>query len=426
MDIRLFLKRPKAANPTVIFARINYEGGQLKYYLPEKVNPTHWNQKLQRAKQTDKFKEHPEFNRRLENIITDIGNIIRTYINENGNPPNPETLKELLDIEIFKKPKTPAQTFFSVLEAIIRDSETGVRMHHKTGKPLSYHTIKTYKTVIEHLRAYNKTKKRKVDFDNIDLDFYNDYKEYLITNPKLASNTIGKHIQIIKLVMNEATDRGINKNLSYKSKRFVTITEKTDSIYLTEAEIKKLEKLDLSKSKKLDRVRDMFLVGCYTGLRFSDFSILKPENIQDGFIEKKQQKTGYPVMIPIHPTVKRIIDKYDSNLKAISNQKMNEYLKELGENAEINSTVHKTITKGGKTLHFSFKKYDLLTTHTARRSFATNEYLAGTPTITIMAITGHRTESAFMKYIKLTPTEHAKILKMHWQKRFAENNLKAV
>lgn len=426
MNIRLYLRESAAVKQSVLYARINYEGGQLKFYLPEKINPDYWNQKLQRAKQTDKFKEHPEFNRRLENIITDIGNTVRTYINENGNPPNPETLKDLLEVVILKKPKTPAQTFFTVLGAIIKDSETGVRMHHKTGKPLSYHTIKTYKTVREHLQTYNKTKKRKIEFDNIDLDFYNDYKEYLITKPKLASNTIGKHIQIIKLVMNEATDRGINKNLSYKSKRFVTITEKTDSIYLTEAEIIKLENLDLSKSKKLDRVRDMFLVGCYTGLRFSDFSILKPENIQDGFIEKKQQKTGNPVMIPIHPTVKRIIEKYDSNLKAISNQKMNEYLKDLGEAAEINSPVNKTITKGGKTLHLSFKKYDLLTTHTARRSFATNEYLAGTPTITIMAITGHRTESAFMKYIKLTPTEHAKILKMHWQKRFAEKNLKAV
>ena len=173
-------------------------------------------------------------------------------------------------------------------------------------------------------------------------------------------------------------------------------------------------------------MRDLFLVGCFTGLRFSDFSILKTDQIKDGYIEiKEQTKTGNPVVIPIHKVVQNIINKHDGNLpRAITNQKFNQYLKEVGIKVpSLHNHFDTTITKGGLKISKRLKKYELLTTHSARRSFATNEYLNGTPTITIMAITGHRTEKAFMRYIKLNPTDHAQLLKLHWEKR---SNLKVV
>ena len=427
MEISFYLKRPKAANETAIFARISYDGFQTKYYLPEKIHPKNWSKETQRAKQTDKFKEYPEFNQRLQNIISDIGNVYRSFVNDKGEIPNPETLKELLDKEIKKKvsERDKLKSFFGFFANLIKQSIAGVRMHPKTGKPINKNTIKTYVTTYKHLTEFQKTRKKVIEFKNIDLDFYTDYTEYLIKKVKLSTNSIGKHIQIIKLVLNDATERGVNTNLSFKSKRFVTVREKSDSIYLKENEIKEIETLDLSNDTKLERVRDLFLIGCNTGLRYSDYSILKPEQIKDGFIETTQIKTGEPVVIPIHPTVKRIIEKYNGVLPlSISNQKTNDYLKDLGKKVpSLQNKFSKTMTKGGLTITENFEKWQLLCTHTARRSFATNEYLAGTPTITIMAITGHKTEKAFLRYIKLTPNEHAKLLKLQWQKRFA---LKAV
>src|SRR5439155_12267898 len=161
--------------------------------------------------------------------------------------------------------------------------------------------LKTYITTYKHLTDFQATVKKKLDFSTIDLDFYNSYTEYLTKKVKLSTNTIGKHIQVVKLILNEATERGINTNLSYKSKRFLTVREKSESIYLTESEIKELESLNLSAKDKLERVRDLFLIGCYSGLRYSDYSILKPQHIKDGFIETTQIKTGEPVVIPIHP-----------------------------------------------------------------------------------------------------------------------------
>jgi integrase len=434
MQVAYYLKRAKGPSETAIYARISYNGHQLKYYIPEKINPRFWNKKTRNAKQSSQFPEYPEFNERLKNISVDIRSVIRKYQNDHdGVVPEPESLKDLLNKKIRKleSVKEKQKTFFGFFETIISQSRDGIRMHPKTGKPINKNTLKTYNTTFKHLVDFQERRKKRIDFNTIDLDFYNDYTEFLMKGQKknlktgklvplnLSTNTIGKHIQIIKLIMNEATERGINTNLAYKSKRFVTVREKSDSIYLDNEEIKAIEDLDLSQSKRLESVRDLFLIGCYTGLRYSDYSILNPKQIKNGFIETTQVKTGEKVVIPIHRTVKKIIDKYAGNLPpAISNQKTNDYLKELGKKiTTLNISVSVSFTKGGLAINESFQKWEMLTSHTARRSFATNEYLAGTPTITIMAITGHKTEKSFMRYIKLTSTEHAKILKLHWDKR---------
>lgn len=428
MTTSFYLKRPKSDIDTAIFAILFYEGYKLKYYSPEKINPKFWNTEAQKAKQTDKFKEYPEFNQRLKNWKTDIANIYRKWVNDNnGTIPTPETLKGVLDKDLKKKEpkKEIGNTFFGYYEQFLNRSLEGGRINLRSKKSIVYNTSKGYKSTLNHLKEFQKTYKRTIDYKTIDLDFYNDYTKYLTQKVKLSNNTIGDHIKRIKTILNEATEHGKNKNLLFRSKYFVKPFEQTDSIYLSNSEINELAALDLSENKRLDNVRDLFLVGCYTGLRYSDYSILKPEHIKEGFIETRQIKTGEPVVIPIHPIVRKVLNKHNGELpKSISNQKTNDYLKELGKQIPkgkrvpvLDETVSKSITKGGSRVTYTFKKWELLTTHTARRSFATNEYLAGTPTVTIMAITGHKTEKAFLRYIKLTPTEHAKLLQLHWVKR---------
>jgi integrase len=434
MTVSFYLTRPKAKGETSIFARISYSGYQLKYYTPEKINPKFWSKETKLAKQTDKFKEYPEFNQRLNNWKSDAANIFRQWVNNHkGTIPNPSTLKTLLDKELKKvEPELEKnKTFFGFFENLIKLTESGERLQPITGKPYSKATVHVYKNTFNRLIEFAAHSRRNIDFNTITVDFYTDFTGYLSKRLKLASNTIGKDIKTIKTILNEATERGLNTNLQYKSRKFSVTSENTDAIYLTSEELQKIENLDLSKNKRLENVRDLFLIGCYTGLRFSDCSALTSKNIKDGFIEITQTKTGAPVVIPVHHSVKKIMDKYEGKLPtAISNQKTNEYLKEIGQikpdghNKPILAcSTSKTLTKGGVKVITNYKKWELLCTHTARRSFATNEYLAGTPTITIMAITGHKTEKAFLRYIKLTPTEHAKLLKQHWQQR---NELKAV
>jgi hypothetical protein len=433
MEVSYYLKRPKAKTDTIIFARISYDGYQLKYYIGEKIHPRNWNKDTKKAKESQSFKEYPEFNTRLKNIAGGIRTVYRRFMNDHLNRvPTPTELKELLDKEIRKKDDTdPGASFLAFYQGLIDQTRAGIRLNPKTGKPFAPGTLKAYITTQNHLLNFQKKTGKKIEFNNIDLEFYSDFTEFLIKVEKHATNTVGRQIRTLKAVLNEATERGINKNISYRSKRFTSIKEKTDSIYLNAEELQQIEALDLADDKRLDKVRDLFLVGCYTGLRYSDFSTLKPEQIKEGFIEITQTKTGDPVIIPVHYTVKKIIKKYKGQLPpSISNQKTNAYLKDLGKKIpSLNMPFAKYRTKAGVRISgkedgTDFKKWELLTTHSARRSFASNEYLAGTPSITIMAITGHKSEAAFLKYIKLTPSEHAKLLKDHWTKR--QSTLKAV
>jgi integrase len=295
-----------------------------------------------------------------------------------------------------------------------------------------------YEATFKHLKNYATEKNKVIDFKDIDITFYDDFIQYLQESSpikptrskkidpdkqgdkktergKLAVNTIGKKIQTLKTFLNAATDEKLNNYDAYKSKKFVKLSEESESIYLNESDLEKLYKKDFKDRPGLERVRDLFLVGCWTGCRFSDISQITPESISEGFIHLKQYKTGEKVIIPLHPVVTAILNKYDGRLpETISNQKFNKALKEVAKEAEINEMTHKAITKGGVKVSTAHKKSDLVTSHTARRSFATNLYKSGFPSLSIMAITGHKTEDSFLKYIKVTPNEHAKKLQLHW------------
>jgi len=161
-------------------------------------------------------------------------------------------------------------------------------------------------------------------------------------------------------------------------------------------------------------VRDLFLIGCYSGLRFSDFSRLSPEHIKavDGgkMIEIDTQKTGEKVFIPLFPILETLLQKYAFVVPKISGQKMNDYLKELGQLAGMDGRLLVRNSAGGNRREMEVAKWEKLTTHVARRSFATNAYKATVPVKYIMAVTGHKTEKEFYKYIRLRADEHAMLV----------------
>lgn len=304
-------------------------------------------------------------------------------------------------------------TLHGFVEAfLIRNKE---RTNPNTGKIISYKVQQEHKRTFHYMQEYERERLngKQLDFDDITIDFYSDFTAYL-QSLGLALNTIGHKIQTLKVWLNEATFKGINTNNQYKNQRFRAITEQTDSVYLSVKELEQIYSTDC-KSERLNKVKDLFLVGAFTGLRFSDVTSLTKENIKGSTISIEQHKTGKRVAIPLHPIVIDIWRKYGEKLpKPISNQKFNEYIKEVCKLAGIDSIEQKNITKGGFRVRQSFKKYELITSHTARRSFATNLYLSGFPAISIMPITGHTTERAFMRYIRVTPEQHAELLRKHW------------
>lgn len=398
------------STPQMIYLTYRFgRNDKLVYPTGLKVNPTYWNKRTKRVRDVTECTSKDIINNRLNELETVTEEYI-TKIKATAKGVTKQALKQFLDN--YTNSKGNANTLASFVAEFAANGAK--KINATTGRLITLRTAQGYKKFADYLQEFEKHSGKKYDFTDIDLDFYEDFTGYL-RGAGLSTNTIGKYIRVLKTILNEATEKGLNKNTAYKSHRFKVVAEESESIYLTETELKQLYEFDFSANPRLDRVRDLFLVGAWTGLRFSDFTRIKKNNIKGGYIEIEQQKTGKRVLIPLHPVVSKIWDKYGEKLPPnITNQKLNDYIKEACKLAEINGAEQKSITKGGFKINRKYKKYELVSSHTARRSFATNLYLSGFPTLSIMQITGHRTERAFMKYIKVTPEQHAKLLRKHW------------
>jgi integrase len=421
-NVNFYLKAPDTSGNSLIILQMKYRGLRLVYstgetvYSPnEKVKKTVWNEKKQRVKNnklTTADGDH-NLNDLLNNLEKEISNAYNTEI-KNGIPA-PDTLKKYLKNFMNKNigKQEDKTTLLSFIEKFIEES--------KGNK--AENTVKKYGTLLTHLKEYYK-KKQKIDFNSINLDFFHSYTTFL-KEKKLAKNTIAKDIAVLKTIMNEAVDRNHTTNINFKHRKFSYGYEDVDSVYLSEAEIIKLFKHDFSENKKLEQVRDLFVFGCNVGLRYSDYSTVRPENIitidNKKFIKIITQKTGETVIIPCSETVLKIFDKYKDSPnqlpRAISPQKFNEYLKVVCKEAGLTA-------KGRLLTDPELPLYECCSSHTARRSFCTNLYLSRFPSIEIMKISGHRSERAFMKYIKVSKQEAADRLYKHMENR--ANKLQAV
>jgi integrase len=401
-EAKFVLKEPQSKESTLIYLLFRFNNQKLKYSTSEKIIPKLWNSETQRAREIRTFTEHEDLNKRLDNLANAVKKGYRDLVNENKLP-TVSKLKEILDQSQFKKEFAQKISFMKFIDDLIQNSNR------------KRNTLKQWKQTQKKLLEFKKFSNTEIDFDNIDLDFYERFINFL-TKKGYAKNTIGAFIKAVKTFMNEAVDRNLTKNLEYRSKKFRAIEEQVDKIYLSQNELANIYNLNLGEDKRLEKVRDLFIIACYTGLRFSDLMQIRKENIiNDGKqIKIRTEKTSELVVIPMHKYVMETLAKYKGNLPTvISNQKMNKYLKEIGEIAGIDETMKIAITRGGKTETNLFPKFDLMTTHTARRSFSTNAYLMDIPSISIMKITGHRTERSFMKYIRISQEDNANKLSNH-------------
>ena len=408
--VTFILKDPKSKGETPVNLVFWYDQLRMKISTGEMIYPKYWNKKTRRAKKTKHFTESKNFNTRLNNQEQDVLSAVRDHLNENKTI-LPKRLREELIDTLRPKPKQEPISFFEAIQECIDTTNR------------AYTTQISYKNTLKTLKDYNP----KLTFDSIDMTFYESFIKYLTDKKKLGINTIGTRIKNLKTFMNYALDKGYTTNRGHQNRKFKKVEEPAETIYLTDNELLTIYKKDFSKNPKLDRVRDLFIIGCYTGLRFSDLTQLTPEKfIKSGSqLKIKTVKTGETVIIPLHWTIKEILKKYNGKTpRVLSNAKMNEYLKKVGEEAKINESITITKKKGELNVEKTYKKWKLVTVHTARRSFATNMFLVGVPTISIMKITGHKTEKAFMKYIKITAEQNADQLSKH--KYFSKSPLKVV
>lgn len=260
------------------------------------------------------------------------------------------------------------------------------------------YTLLGYKIMKEYLEYKGKL---DISFEDIGYAFYTDFVQWMRDKKEYAINTQGNQVKHLKSVMNEAYKRKLHENRDYNT--FTKFTEDVDNVYLTIEEYDKIYNLPLTGMKA--KARDLFIIGCYTALRYSDYSRITPDDIRNGFLYMRQKKTDNTIVLPVHHRVKEVIDKYNG-APQLSQVKFNLKIKEVCREAGITEKIG--IREKGKYLYVD--KCDLVSSHTARRSAATNMALMGTPLREIMLITGHKTEKQLLRYIIITQEQNARLM----------------
>jgi integrase len=415
-NIHFKLRAQGKSDPVIVLHVFDkrFKGRKFMYSTGKNINDTLWLKKKERAKVIPvNEKELTELNDYLDKLQQ--ATIVFLSSKLNSKTILREDLKQRLEglkvdeameqqivkhqvLELKKQVQEKENDFYSTWERIIQTTK------NKEGLPLSDGTKGSKRQTLNLIKEYCVKTKVRLTFENLDKTFYSDFDNFMI-GKTFSPNNRGKHFKEIKAILREAEDRDIKVNASFHKKSFKVIRIAADSIYLNEADIQKLlEAADLTPGQK--KLRDLFIMACYTGQRHSDWHQIRKENMikENGkeILRIKQKKGNKMVHLPVHPLVKTILNSYGDEVPAvISNQKFNEALKVIGEKAKLGK-----ISLGGKIV----EKKDLLSTHTARRSFATNAYLSRSMQVyEIMNCTGHKSESSFLKYLKLDGMDHAKL-----------------
>ena len=279
-----------------------------------------------------------------------------------------------------------------------------MEMVNKKNKSNSYKS--QYKVLVKHINDFSDKYNCTIYTNSVTEDFIEDFISHL-RDKDMRNNTVKGLIEKIKAMTKKAGNYGYAVNRTFDE---ISVPEEdTCSIALSMNEITRIYYYT-GLTKKQEKIRDLFIVGCLTGMRYSDYSTLTSDNIQNDIIIKKTKKTGVTVHVPVHSYIKELLEKYNGELpKDISIQHFNRSIKTICKKIGLTDKVVFTRTVGHNIVTDSYEMWQVISSHTARRSAATNMYNSGRmKTLQIMLITGHTTEKNFFRYIKIGREENAK------------------
>jgi len=370
-------------------------------YIPEK----YWSRKRMRAKEVLDYEDYSETNALLDMWERAASESMSVFLLKKQEP-----TKEQLKNAIMKSLSGTKRNGGNL--DVAQFFEEFIQMKKSAGVTES--TVKVYQNVLNHFNKFRKVKmyNRSLEFQDMGKKTMMKFRNYL--EESLEPNTVHKVIKKLRTVLNDANQsEEYELPKSYKHKDIQVSYVPQPKIYLNEEEIQQIETVNLDNESRLDKVRDRFIIGLKTGLRFSDFSRLNVDFVtrHEGreIVKMKTRKTGQFVNIPLHEKVSKILNKYKGYPPLISEQNFNYYLKELCEKAGIVNKVSKE-EKGQQVI---YAKYQLVSSHICRRSFATNAYKAGVHPKLLMSITSHSSIKQFMEYICIDKEEALNMLLDH-------------
>ena len=384
--------------------RVNFASKRIEFTTGYRIDAAKWDTDKQRVRNccTNKLKQSAsEINASLLGYYTEVQEIFKKFEVEEIMP-TPEQIKEAFNalhkpIEEVKPRKSTPNAFYKVFDEFVRDCG---RQNDWTDS-----TYEKFAAVKNHLMNF----RTELTFDFFDEKGLNDYVTYLRDVKEMRNSTIGKQLSFLKWFLRWAFKKGVHQENAYDSYKPKLKSTQKKIIFLTWEELNKLREFEIPAAKQaLDRVRDVFLFQCFTGLRYSDVFNLRRSDIKGDHIEVTTVKTSDSLIIELNKHSKAILDKYkdvafedDKVLPVITNQKMNDYLKELAELAGIDEPVRQTYYRGNERIDEVTPKYVLLGTHAGRRTFICNALALGIPPQVVMKWTGHSDYKAMKPYIDI-------------------------
>lgn len=393
MSPHFYLKKPNQQGQCLIFMTLSLPSGRLKMSCGQTIAADQWDDRKERPKRT--MPGARALAKVLDRYETVALEQYRTFVSQ-GRMPGITELRAAI-----------RQAYF-ISDAsvdVVAYTAQFIQRREKSNK-YSRGSISVYNQMLTRLKAFRSV----VPFDTVTSEFLQDWIDHMFAQ-KYEQNTVNKAVSTLKTVLNEATEKGVNVSLRYKSRRGSVGKVTTTKVYLPEGELESMARAALPDS--LGRVRDLFLVASYTGVRYSDlFKIGRESFSLQGDVYHfafEVHKTKEWIYIPAHPVVIRIMEKYDWQLPRLSNPKYNLYLKDMCRACGLTDPVRQISFPGGIRTEKRRPKCDLVTSHTARRSAICNMYLAGLQVETIKEISGHKSHAAFMAYLRLSPSDHLQV-----------------
>ena len=386
--------------------RVNFASKRIEFTTGYRIDSAKWDTDKQRVKNgcSNKLKQSAsEINASLLEYYTEIQSIFKRFEVEDVMP-TPEQIKEAFNalhkpVSEEPKPKKEALPcdFFQVFDDFVEDCG---RQNNWTDS-----TFEKFAAVKNHLTNF----REGLTFEFFDERGLNDYVGYLRDVKEMRNTTIGKQLSFLKWFLRWAFKKGVHQNNAYDSYKPKLKSTQKKIIFLTWDELNRLREFKIPSNKQaLERVRDVFLFQCFTGLRYSDVFNLRRSDIKGDHIEVTTVKTSDSLIIELNKHSKAILDKYkdvafedNKVLPVITNQKMNDYLKELAELADIDEPIRQTYYKGNERIDEVTPKYALLGTHAGRRTFICNALALGIPPQVVMKWTGHSDYKAMKPYIDI-------------------------
>jgi integrase len=399
--VKYYLKNPAANKTSQVIACFHAFGERHKISTKISINPSYWNKNKQIAKELIDFSDGHHINRHLQSFASKIPDMIQFFTDQDIIPSSAMIKNQLFKGSAISN--SNSLKFWDLFDRFVDE------------KRISNADIKNYNNSLrKQLKAGERVFGSKLSFGALKVrseGFVTAWDNYLTFDAPntdgdfgLSPNTIGKLHKDLKAFLNWCFDNGFCDPFSLK--HLPSTIMDVENVYLTEEELVALFKLKLQNQEKL--VRDLFLVGCETGMRFSDFSELTSSQLSNEHIVYSPQKTykkgaaNTSIIIPKSQRLQAILAQYPSPPKFTDSVTVfNKTLRILCEKAGIDKPYHYEVVRQNTRTSVERKKFEMVTSHTARRTFCTLKFLKGMPAQAIMKFSGHKTERNFLKYLKL-------------------------